>query len=220
MAHRDSSFRGAADPSPERERAGRGPVARAPGSEYGRVFVNTHLRRNKLAALALVALALGCGGGCATPKRTFQPAQDPNTLNEIEFVHYLAALPTVSMDEAYQAMLLLADGENSATDFDQRRSILVSRGVVRESWGLGLDDVLDKGTLAYMIVKTCKLSGGVNDALLGSWGLGDRRYALRTAIWHEMMPYGVPYHAVTGGELLAAITTAAEYLEPEGPADM
>ena len=173
-------------------------------------------RDGKLLALALVALA----GGCATPKRTFQPAQNHNALNEIEFVHYLAALPTVSVDEAYHAMLLLADGEDSATDFDQRRSILVSRGAVRESWGLGPDDVLDKGTLAYMIVKTCKLPGGVNDALLGSWGLGDRRYALRTAIWHEMVPYGVPYHAVTGGELLAAITTAAEYMEREAPADM
>ncbi len=170
----------------------------------------------KLNLLVLVVTAGSLVGACATPKRTYQPAQDHNALNEIEFVHYLSALPTVSMDEAYHAMLVLADGEDSRQTFAQREAALVSRGVVRASWGLVADDALDKGTLAYMIVKICHLSGGLNDAVFGSWGLGDRRYALRTAIWHEMMPYGLPYHVVTGGELLTTITEAAEYLEREG----
>ncbi|MFH0980097.1 MAG: hypothetical protein V2A79_00975 [Planctomycetota bacterium] len=174
------------------------------------------LREGSLKALAVVTAVLGVTSGCAAPQRTYQPAQDHNTLNEIEFVHYLSGVPTVSVDEGLHAMLLLADGEDSAGNFEARRALLVDRGIVREAWGLQADDLLDKGTLAYMIVKICKLPGGLNDFLLGSWGLGDRRYALRTATWHEMLPYGMPYHAVAGGELLTAITKAAEYLEREG----
>ena len=174
------------------------------------------LRRGKFTSVVLVAVGLACAGGCVGSKRTYRPAQDHNVLNEIEFVHYLGALPTVSVDEAYHAMLLLADGEDSRRSFAERAAVLTDRGVVRESWGVEADDRLDKGTLAYMIVKICELPGGLNDAMFGSWGLGDRRYALRTAIWHEMMPYGLPYHAVTGGELLSAITRAAEHMERDG----
>jgi hypothetical protein len=165
-------------------------------------------------AIALAA-TLVWAGGCAAPKRTFQPTQDHNALNEIAFVHYLSTLPTVSMDEAYHAMLLLADEADSGRTFEDREALLVGRGVVRESWGLAADDTLDQGTLAYMLMKICKLPGGLNDLMLGSWGLGDRRYALRTVVWHELIPYDVPYHAVTGGELLTAITKATEYLERE-----
>jgi hypothetical protein len=170
------------------------------------------IRRNvlTLAALGLVV------GGCATPTRTFQPAQDHNTLNEIQFVHYLSTLPTVSMDEAYHALLLLADGNDGGRNFADREAALLERGVVRKAWGLQADDTLDQGTLAYMIVKTCRVPGGLNDALLGSWGLGDRRYALRTATWNDLLPYSVPYRTVTGGELLTAISKAAEYMERNG----
>ncbi len=161
-------------------------------------------------------LVVGCMGGCAMPKRTYQPTLDHNGLTEIEFVHYLSPLPTVSMDEACHAILLLTDGEDSSGGFEQRMDTLLSRGLMRESWGLAADDVLDKGTLAYMVVNACKLPVGLNDVMLGSWGLGDRRYALRAAIWHEMIPYGMPYHVVTGGELLSTITKAAEYMDREG----
>ena len=158
-------------------------------------------------------------GGCANAKRTYQPPQDHNTLGEIEFVHYLADLPTVSVDEACHAMLILADDQGAHDDFAQRRAALLERGVIREAWHLEGDDLLDQGTLAYMIVKSCGLRGGVNDATFGALGLGDRRYALRTAQWHDMMPYDVPYHAVSGGELLSAISAAAEHLDGQPPVE-
>lgn len=164
-------------------------------------------------SLVIVAVALVSVGGCAAPKRTYQPAQDHNTLSKIAFVHHLGTLPTVSMDEAYHAMLLLAREADSPTSFEERQAFLVRRGVVRAAWGLEADDVLDKGTLAYMIVKICGVPGGLNDAMFGSWGLGDRRYALRNAVWHDLIPYGMPYHVVTGGEMLTAITKAAEYMD-------
>ncbi|MCP4592815.1 MAG: hypothetical protein GY842_18935 [bacterium] len=168
--------------------------------------------------LAVGALAIAGVSGCAAPKRTYQPSQNHGPLPEIEFVHFLSDLPAVSMDEAYHAMLLLAGDDSSGQSFAERESRLIERGVARPSWGLAADDCLDQGTLAYMIVRTCHLPGGLNDAMFGSWGLGDRRYALRTAVWHEMMPYTLPYHVVTGGELLATISKAAEYMELEDAA--
>ena len=67
-----------------------------------------------------------------------------------------------------------------------------------------------------MAFATCRMPGGVNTALFGSWGLGDRRYALKEVVAAGIMPYDVPYHVVRGGELMAALTEIDEYLAKHG----
>jgi hypothetical protein len=151
--------------------------------------------------------------GCATTKREFRLAADPNKLGDIEFTHYLATVPVASVDEGMRAVLLL-DGETRKCRIsDDRRAELVRRRAFRESWKLESDDCLDKGTLAYMLRVQCELPRGLNEYIFTPIRLGDRRYALKTCIHEQVLPYGRADETVTGGELLAAVSAASEYVE-------
>jgi hypothetical protein len=121
-------------------------------------------------------------------------------------------VPVASVEEGCRAILLVADGVENYPTHDQRYAELVRRGMVREAWQLRPGDMLDKGTLAYMAYRVCNLPGGLNMHLLGSWGLGDRRYALKAAAAAGIIRYDVPYRAVRGGELAAVVGRIDAYL--------
>ena len=161
-------------------------------------------------ALVVVCAALvvsGCGG----PRR-FEPAQNPDALPSTSFLHYLATVPVASVAEGYRAILLVADGEENWTTHEQRRAELTRRGLVREAWRLEPNDMLDKGTLAYMTSGVCRLPEGLNTLLLGSWGLGDRRYALKQVAAAGIMDYDVPYRVLRGGEVLGILAKVDAYM--------
>ena len=67
-----------------------------------------------------------------------------------------------------------------------------------------------------MAARVCRLPGGVNTHLLASWGLGDRRYALKDATAAGLMSYDTPDRAVRGGELLGTLAKIDEYLAEHG----
>jgi hypothetical protein len=169
------------------------------------------MRRKGALVAGLAVLLAGCSN-----VRNYEPQLDPDTLDGTTFLHYLGTVPVVSVDEGCRAILLVADGVETFGSHQERYDELVSRGMIRTSWGLQPNHVLDKGTLAYMVARVCKLPRGVNSHLLGSWGLGDRRYAMRDVIATGIMPYDVPEHAVRGGELLAALAKIDEYLAADG----
>lgn len=150
-------------------------------------------------------------GGCA-PSLNYEPPQDHATIQDAEFIHYLGVQPMITFDEACRAVLLLIDGADASAGFEDRYGLLLARGLVRDEWRLHAKSAVDRGTLAYMIFKGCKMPGGLNVYLFGSNGLGDRRYALKEVTRRSVMPYGVPYQSLTGGEVLAAISKADDYL--------
>lgn len=152
-------------------------------------------------------------GGCAATKREFTPSVDPDKLGDVEFTHYLATVPVASVDEGMRAVLLVGGETKKWRKPTDRRAELIRRGAFREAWKLGGDDRLDQGTLAYMIRVECKLPRSLNEYVFTPIRLGDRRYALRTCIHEEIMPYSRADEAVTGGELLAAINAASEHMQ-------
>lgn len=160
---------------------------------------------------AILLTATGC-----SMQRQYTPQVDTAALDGTTFLHYLGTVPVVSYEEGCRAILLAADGEERFTSHEQRQMELSRRGVVREAWQLGPDHVLDKGTLAFMAMKTCRLPASVNTMLLGSWGLGDRRYALKEAVAAELMTYDATYRAVRGGELVATLGRIDEYMARQG----
>jgi len=177
-----------------------------------------HRRRRAappLVALAAAAAVLAIAPGCAL-RRHYEPPVHPDTLEGTTFLHYLGSVPVVSFGEACRAMLLTADGIEDHTTHAERYAELRRRGVVRDAWGLEADHLLDRGTLGFMAFRICRLEGGVNTLLLGSWGLGDRRYALKEAAATGLLAYGVPEHAVAGGELLAVLARMDEHLARQG----
>lgn len=165
--------------------------------------------RNAGCCLALGAmLLLGCGA-----PRNIEMEVDPDQLTDMEFQAYLATAPMVTVAEAYRAMLMLADGEDTCKSFDERRERLAARGIIRPQWNLRPDHVLDQGSLAYMVMRICRMPGGVNMLALGSFGIGDRRYALREMIYRGMMEDAVAYQFVSGGQLVALMAQADVYME-------
>jgi hypothetical protein len=165
----------------------------------------------------IVSLAIACllAAGCRTTRKT-KPEVDPATLDDFTFMAYLGTQPIVTVDEGMRAVLILADGRDAAPPtFQARSESLATRGIIRPQWGLRPDDAIDKGTAGYMIMKVCRIPGGVDMLLFGSWGLGDRRYAFRELIYLGMLTQGVDYEVVTGPELVSLLSKADERLEAQ-----
>lgn len=154
-----------------------------------------------LAAPMLVSLA------CAGP-RTTQPRVDSNTLDDNGFQFYLNEVDLVTVDEAYRAILILTDGKDTSENFQERAQKLENRGIVRAAWDLQPDNVIDAGSVAYMVCQICDLKGGVNARLLRPTRLGDRRYALRELVYRQMIDDHVDYEYVTGAAMFALMRKA------------
>ena len=153
--------------------------------------------------------------GCTAPRQE-QPSVKADELSDEGFQAYLAEVSLVTVDEAYRAMLILSDGQDGSKDFEERKTKLESRGIARPAWKLQPENVIDAGSVAYMICKICQIKGGVNMHLLGSWGLGDRRYALRELVYREMIDDSVDYQFMTGAELYGMLREADELMAQKG----
>jgi len=149
-------------------------------------------------------------GGCAASK-TPRQGLDYNQLEDATFLAYLADEPQVSVEEAYRAMLILADGQDSGKGFEERRRILEERGFARSAWRLRPEQVIDRGSLSYMVCQILRYRGGIDRIILGSWGLGDRRYAHRELVHRKLLDSGsLDYQPVTGGLLVGLLARADE----------
>ncbi len=165
-------------------------------------------------ALSMMLL-VGLGSGCAGPRHS-TPSVDQNELSDEGFQAYLAEIDLVTVDEAYRAMLILADGEDPCESFEERQTVLESRGIVRSNWGLIPENVIDAGSVSYMICQICKIRGGLSFNLFGKVGLGDRRYALRELEYREMIDDKVDYQYVTGASLVGLMAKADALMEKKG----
>lgn len=164
----------------------------------------------RLTLIPAVAAALFMAG-CVEPHRD-PPSVDPNTLGDVEFQSYLADAPLVTVDEAFRAILILADGEDTCKTFVERRDKLESRGIARPGWKLNPEAIIDRGTLAYMVCKICKIYGGVDLLVFGNLGIGDRRYSMRELIYEKIMDEGSAYWYVRGDEISSVLAKADEFM--------
>lgn len=177
-------------------------------------------KRESAARASLFFSALGFSAlgfpGCSQVSRPDQ-AQQGETVSADVFLHeQLQKEPIVTVGEGYRAMLLLADGEERFTTFEEREAELIRRGIVRPQWELQRDHGLDHGSAAYMVMRILKIVGGVNVNTFGRLGVGDRRYAMRELGYMDIMPPGPPYRYMTGGELVDLMARADEYMARKG----
>jgi len=161
--------------------------------------------------IAITALAALFTSGCAH-HRAFQPQVEPETYSETQFLHYLSSVPTVTFAEGCRAMIIAADGADNHSTHEERYAALRERDIVRDSWKLDAGQSLDVSTMAFMATKICNLRPSVCSAMLGSWGLGDRRYAHKQAAAAQLVPYEPSYKFVTGGELLYTVGKVDDHL--------
>jgi hypothetical protein len=108
-----------------------------------------------------------------------------------------------------RGVLLLTDGEDKATNFNQRIKILTEQGIVPREWDYDAERAITYGRLAYMIYRTCNLRGGVTLTLLGP----SQWYALRELQYQRFIAPGALYSKVPGMEFVAVIGRSDTYLE-------
>lgn len=168
--------------------------------------------RRSLATSPAIVVAAACAvAGCAPRTRTFQPSMDPATLEDTAFLHYLATVPVVTVNEAARGLLLFANAGRDLRTFEERAGELARRGAFRSAWKLTPTDVLDKGTLAFALAALCDLPRSVNSSAAAVTGLGDRRAALQVCVYQGILVRGDSSNPVSGGEFLAALDAAERY---------
>jgi len=154
---------------------------------------------------ALVLVFAVCG--CVTPIRRVEPEVSPDAMGGTPFLHYLAATSVVTVDEGARAALMLA-GHDTGSNRDARWALLRSRGMVRESWNLTPESVLDHGTFAYMLGRVLEIDPGVNGTLAAWLGVGQRRAAMRTAVYKGLLDHAPAHQPIPGGVVIAALARA------------
>ncbi len=142
--------------------------------------------------------------------------KDCQGLDELDFLDCMVRKPKCTVADAVRAVCILNVGGDVGKNYHQRYEYLKERGIVRDSWKLRPNQWIDRGTLAYMLLKTAGIKGGVNMFLFASVGLGDRRYAYREMLYRELMEDGVAYNYVSGPELVTTVGKVDRYMQDTG----
>jgi len=179
---------------------------------WERLFLGIHVACVLAGALLVVAGICGCSQTLRVDQAETGEKVDVDTLLH----EHLQKQPMVTTAEAYRVLLILADGDENYDSFEARQAALEERGIARPQWGLSRDACIDKGSVAYMICKILKIRGGVNLAVFGQLGIGDRRYAVRELAYMGLMPQTAPYRYITGGELVDLMLKADRYMAGHG----
>ena len=143
---------------------------------------------------------------------TTNESVDCQSVDEMDFLDCMVRKPKCTVADAVRAIGIFVAGEDPGKNYDQRYEYLLERKIVRTAWKLNPDQWIDRGTLAYMMLKSADIKGGINMLLLGSNGLGDRRYAYREMMYLNLMQEGVDYNFVSGPELVTAIGKLDDYV--------
>ena len=161
-----------------------------------------------ISILMMVAL-LGAVGGCSfyVGPETLGPAE-PLPEGELSpaFLDRMASATHVSEDDGLRGMLLLLDGKDEATTFDERVAQLRRRKIVAQRWDCRPGRALTRGRLAYMIYQADGVPGGLILRLTGP----SQRYCLRELEYRGIMSKGGRTSRVTGMEFVAVLSRAAE----------
>ena len=173
------------------------PVARAPGSEA---------RRGILVGLGLLSLVLA---GCQAPHMA--PTSPVPRAGTAELVLHIGDQPFVTAEPAYRAVYALAKGDSFSGDFAELTEKLRADGLIGKDWNYAADRCLDRGTVAFMVCRACKIQSGVNWMLTG---LG--RYAWRELQYKRIAGDGSEYGLMSGGEFVGLLSRAEDYLQHAG----
>ena len=103
---------------------------------------------------------------------------------------------------------------NDAPAEGDARKAAVDRGLADPAWEIAEGAPVDKGTIAYMLVKALGIKGGLTMSVFGP----SRRYAFRELVFLRIMKGGTPGEYITGRELIDVLA-AAEIYQRAGSTD-
>jgi hypothetical protein len=160
-----------------------------------------------LLMVAVVAAVAGCQSNTVTVARpTGELAAE--SVDSAELAYKLSSQKWCSNDQGCSMVLLLVEGEDRYTSFEQRLAALESKGFADGSWNLQEEEPVNKGTLAYMLCRGLGIKGGVMMQLIGG-----RRYAYREAIFQGLMLRGSENEPLTGPEVVGIMGRSSRIKE-------
>ena len=155
-------------------------------------------------------------GGCTATKPSAQAlapelsGSDPSA--QMDFWHVLPQRRVTSNDEAFHALLLFAEGQDPAADYDGRVQALKSRNMLPDGFDASAAAPVNRGTFAVAVAEVLDIKGGVTMRLLGP----RPRYALRELQYMGLFPPSSPNQVLTGPECLGIIGRAEDYQRVNG----
>jgi hypothetical protein len=165
------------------------------------------MRKYTVLLLIIAVAVAGCQSNVANVS---MPAGElaAESVNSAELAYTLSSQKWCSNDQGCSMVLLLVDGEDRYTNFDQRLAALESKGLADASWNLKEAEPVSKGTLAYMLCHGLDIKGGVLMQLIGG-----RRYAYREAVFCGLMMRGSETEPLTGPEVVGIMGRSSRIKE-------
>jgi len=159
-------------------------------------------------AVLFIALTLACVGcqsaiGQALPKSL--AGDDPDS--QLAFWHTLPTRKVVSNDEAFHALLLFVDSQDSSGDYIDRMRLLKSKKLLPADFQEPAEFAAHRGTLAVVLVHALAIRGGVTMHLVGA----QPRYAVREMVYAGLFPPSSPQEVFSGAQFLGIIGRAEDF---------
>jgi len=155
--------------------------------------------------IAVAIAGAGCQSavGQALPKSL--AGNDPDS--QLAFWHTLPTRKVVSNDEAFHALLLFVDSEDSSGDYIDRMRLLKRKKLLPADFQEPAEFAAYRGTLAVVLVQALAIRGGVTMHMVGA----QPRYALREMVYAGLFPPSSPQQVFSGAQLLGIIGRAEDY---------
>lgn len=168
----------------------------------------TTLRSTTLALVAVLLFVSGCAYLKLKPiPHDGEVILEPD--RQFQYYDKLKDKPRASLADAARLTTMLLDKEPWYKDVKTLRTILLEAEVIEEDWEISEAAPLTKGKLAYMMVYTAQ----VRTSLIMLLTYPTERYALREAVYHELMFPSSPYRYVSGKELLDTVVLTGEFID-------
>jgi hypothetical protein len=130
---------------------------------------------------------------------------------QMEFWHRLAEKPMTSNNEAFHALLIFVDGQDTAERYYQRVDALKRKGMLLKDFDGEANDAVSRGTMAVALFKALNLKGGVIMTVFGT----SPRYATRELRYRNIYPESSPNQTFSGGEFIGLIGRAQDWLDAQ-----
>jgi hypothetical protein len=154
-------------------------------------------------------LALGGCQAAHVPDSAVGAFPGDDAAAQLDFWHDLAERHFTSNDDAFHGILLYLDNTDPSTSYGQRVATLRARGLLPAHFDEPADLAVERGTIAYAIVKTLHLHGGWVMHVFGP----SPRYAVKELVNDDIFPPSSPQQTFSGSEFVGVIGKLEDYQE-------
>jgi len=170
------------------------------------VLIRAAIRAALAAGAACVLLLAGCQSAHISESVVAKYHGD-DVGGQLDFWHELAERKLTSNDDAFHGLLLYLDNSDPSTSYDQRLAALGSRGLLPDHFSEPADLAVERGTIAYAIVKDLHIRGGW---VMHAFGPSPR-YAVKELVDAGVFPPSSPQQTFSGSEFVGVIGKMEDY---------